>query len=686
MAAPFFDPTQWLRTPSPVSTPAFNPQSDILDQLRQQQEEEEEKRLNAEKMLADLIERSRNKKEEERIERLRSEMPQDIYERLHKGYYGDPQSKAGKVGSAILQIGSGLFGTAPDINKASMEQWKAQQTAANAADTIQQREQAAAASAISRMQQSQSRMAETEAKNKTSVVNQLIKADIEDSKRQMDRLKLMSQQGLIDAKTAAINFKTELDKKLMRFTALGKTPVEIQMMAAEANPDMFGEDAAEKIARYFSARKQEEQARPPIPGGTSATTAPVLGPGGEILGNKTSVTQRSERPGIPGRGALIQAATGQTPEQFLTQPQQPQMPQPQPMMGQPAPQPQPQAMAGAPAPQVAQRQTPRVASQPQPTNAAAPQSAQPQDNPFGNVGRPYYRIDPFVQQDGKSASQLKIIGIPRGTFIGAPREPEMSKEERANYDAVADFSSNAKSTLEIVQDAYATGQLSKQFDWKRALAEKLGGGGAVSYLNKNWGDQKTKDLENRFQQAHNFELAAYIKKISGAQVSDKEYERLRQSFADGTIDADGMMLLSYYNAVYAPLASKLAVNGILNPDSAQYIGGSLEKLMAKKRTEYMNIMKDLSSKSNVSGKSMDAKREEAFRKIEKLTNADFLVDELMRTAFPDSVGSTVTIPDAKRRRDLQIYIPWSDPNVEKLNKDRQRARADDEMRRRGLIP
>ncbi|TXH57848.1 MAG: hypothetical protein E6Q97_03720, partial [Desulfurellales bacterium] len=426
MAAPFFDPTQWLRTPSPVSTPAFNPQSDILDQLRQQQEEEEEKRLNAEKMLADLIERSRNKKEEERIERLRSEMPQDIYERLHKGYYGDPQSKAGKVGSAILQIGSGMFGTTPDINKASMEQWKAQQTAANAADTIQQREQAAAASAISRMQQSQSRMAETESKNKTTMAVKLIDAAVREHKNDIDRIKALAAKTGIDARALLDESKAKLNDKLGLIDMIGgfKDPG-MRLVEYER---LRGKEAADEVVKYNTGDILLKNYRHATPGTTSqGSPVPVVnGQTGEFIGFKPGTSRTtSGKPQIGDPNVLLRMR-GLTTNDAVN-PQAPQMPpMPQPAAGQPAPVPQPQAMAAAPA------QSPR------PTQRVTTPPVESADWAKAIGG---YRLDSFIPSRGGS-EPIKAAAVPRGTFIGGVKPIPLTGPEKAAQEATNSFISN----------------------------------------------------------------------------------------------------------------------------------------------------------------------------------------------------------------------------------------------------
>lgn len=663
MAAPFFDPMQWLRTPSPVATPAFNPQSDILDQLRQQQEEEEEKRLNAEKMLADLIERSRNKKEEERIERLRSEMPQDIYERLHKGYYGDPQSKAGKVGSAILQIGSGMFGTAPDINKASMEQWKAQQTAANAADTIQQREQAAAASAISRMQQSQSRMAETEAKNRTTIAGKLIESQVREAKNAIDRMKVMGQQTGIDAKAALDSANAELIKNWGAIKTMGG--IKDDGLLLTVYEKAFGKEAADQLAKNMTGATLLEQYRPATPGSVrQGGPVPVVNPQtGEFIGYKPGTSSTtSGKPQIGDPNVLLRMR-GLTTNDAVN-PQAPQMPpMPQPAAGQPAPVPQPQAMAAAPA------QSPR------PTQRVTTPPVESADWAKAIGG---YRLDSFIPSRGGS-EPIKAAAVPRGTFIGGVKPIPLTGPEKAAQEATNSFISNTSSMSQMLQDAYASGKLQKQFGGLRSFAGMIGADKIISELNKRSGDPETKSLELAFQALNTRIVADFLKKQSGAQVSEKEYGRLAQAYESGSLDARGNIELSYINSVTLPAMINLEKLGVLNEGTASTLGRQIDQVSKERMRQYTMILDKMAANVNDTSKTWVTTKKAYEQKLKELTSPEETLKEVLRRAFPDSVGTTLVVPDNAKNRDIHVYIPYGNTDMEQINRKRRRAIADAEL-------
>ena len=65
---------------------------------------------------------------EARRKRMAAETPDVIAQRMYQQYWGDPKSKAGKVGQAVLQIASGALGAPqPDFRGQAMKQFAAQQ-------------------------------------------------------------------------------------------------------------------------------------------------------------------------------------------------------------------------------------------------------------------------------------------------------------------------------------------------------------------------------------------------------------------------------------------------------------------------------------------------------------------------------------------------------------------------------
>lgn len=673
MAAPFFDPMQWLRTPSPVATPAFNPQSDILDQLRQQQEEEEEKRLNAEKMLADLIERSRNKKEEERIERLRSEMPQDIYERLHKGYYGDPQSKAGKVGSAILQIGSGMFGTAPDINKASMEQWKAQQTAANAADTIQQREQAAAASAISRMQQSQSRMAETEAKNRTTIAGKLIESQVREAKNAIDRMKVMGQQTGIDAKAALDSANAELIKNWGAIKTMGG--IKDDGLLLTVYEKAFGKEAADQLARNMTATTVMNKYQPATPGSTSVTQSPLVNPQtGEFIGMKPpSTSVRSGKPQIGDPNVLLRMR-GLTTNDAVN-PQAPQMPtMPQPAVVQPV---SPSQLQGGAA--VAQNRPP-IAAPAAPSVAQQKPTVPNKDGVIDwdkTVGKSTYPIKGFVNNGYVGESNIQIAAAPYGTFIGGARQPAKTAKEQAEEEMGNKFAGGAINTLVLLEDAFKSGKAQENWDkWRTGLSALPGVPTLYNILTRHgWRGEDAEKLEVAFDQTRMREMADYLKQISGAQVSDAEYERLQKVFANGTVTPEEMVRLSLYNALYVPAVDNMFKMGLMNRETTNLFSAALSRVAKSTFDKYMAELSNIYEQRNFTDKTKTQARKDAEERLNKLKNPNYLIEEALRQVYAGKEGSTIVIQRPEQRRDIHVYIPFRNKDMDEVNGRLQDARA-----------
>lgn len=658
MASPFFDPTQWL--PSPITTP-FQPtmqpdaQQAITDILRRKQEEDEEEKLRAEKMLADLIERSRNKDEEARIQRLRSDMPQDIYNRMEEGYYGK-----NKVGKALLQIGSGLFGVAPDINKAAMDQWKTQQAAANSADTIQQREQAAAAGAISRMAQSQSRMKETEAKNQTAIAGKLIEAKVKDAKTAVDRMRVLGQQTGIDAKAALDAANTDLIKTWGALKIMGGFKDDGLLLTEYEKK--FGKEAADRLAANMTGATLLEKYQPATPGGMSVTQAPLVNPQtGEVIGMKPpSTTMRTGRPAIGDPNVLMRMRglpTNDAVNPGAPPLQQPAQPAAAPQGAMPQPRPQPGNLPPV---------TPTATAQPKSTEEWAK-----------SIGKPSYRLDNFIA--GDPANSLKAAAVPRGTFIGGVKPPQETGPDKVAREATNTFIGNAASLNQMFQDAYAEGKLQKQFNGWRSAAGMIGADKIWSEVNKRAGDPDTKSLELAFQALNTRIVADFLKKQSGAQVSEKEYGRLAQAYASGALDARGNLELSYINAVDVPAMVNLEKLGILNEGTAPVLGREIQSVSRERMKRYTQILDDMATKMNVTSKEWLKQKESYQRELKSLTSPEETIKEVLRRAFPDKVGGTLVIPDNSRNRDIHVYIPYGNKDMEDINRKRRRALADAEL-------
>jgi len=239
--------------------------------------------------------------------------------------------------------------------------------------------------------------------------------------------------------------------------------------------------------------------------------------------------------------------------------------------------------------------------------------------------------------------------VPRGNMLYTGPKPETSKE-KGQREASETWTMKAGMLNQLLSDAYMKGELQNQFTDTRAALTKIGMGGPISWLYKNLGTDKQGQLESTYDLINTQVVADYLKNISGAQVAAAEYDRLSKAFPSKGDTAIANVRLGYMNAVLPQLLLNLEKTGVMNTSNSATLGNAAMAVMQANLSKYERALNDVAAKKN----SADARKKQ---NLGQYTDSEAITQDVLRTAFPQYQGKTLTIPDDVRNRDVYVYVP-----------------------------
>lgn len=620
----------------------------ILEQSQQQPGEEEMPR----RQIADILARYSNPQRDAQVAAMRAQTPDTMANQMAGEFWGQPKSTAGKIGKGALQLASGFFGVqTPDFRAQALKQYQAQQAALNAEDATQGKLLAADLGAWAKESDSK-RRADTavkvaEERSRALMGAQLINERIKKADRDIKEAEIQGKQVGIDAKAAVDQIKAGLMQDMSQYQAMAglKDPALITQVMREK----FGDKAAMEYAQLTEAFTQAKNAKPETPGSSRTTMTPVLErtPAGlQQLTTKATTSTTAGRPAIGNPNAASQALGGilGDPRQYLIQPANPQMPSPLPV------QPRPMQQGQGPTPNTGTGE---------PAATEVPKGSRPLAPPISN----------FPGSSGGTG--LKAWEVPRGNmlYVGAKTPtPKEAAEDRASVMGI----NKIANLNNMLTDAYIKGDLQKQFGGLRSMVAAVGGNKIFNEYYKKFGTDAQKQLETDFDFLNTGTVSAYLKSISGAQVAAAEFDRVSKMFPNAGDTPENNVQLAYTNTVMSAALLNLEKMGILNEKTAAQIGNALFTSMAKNRDSYLTALRQAAKKPT------DAKQRaslNAYMDMGKITQ------DVLRNAFPEYAGRTLTIPDDKNNRDINVYIPYGNTDMERMNREMKKKKAAEALRR-----
>lgn len=465
-------------------------------------------------------------------DRLRAQSPQDTYKTLWEQQYG-PVAKSGwgRALQGMLQGAAAFVGAPqPDLRKAALEQWKAQQAALNSEETTDARLAGTSLASLLSQDTARERNATTleahgmdnATKERINAASLLLKQEVEKRKAEIAKIEADAKARGIDAKIPIEQKKAAIFDLLQRIEMFNQTAKTSPGAALQLLPQIMpGQDQAD-MAQAFdadaasrAAAKGAGQSQGSIRQQLVETTVPGMGTIRERIPMATMKLQQ----GPAGKADAYSTLYGKFPTQ-------------------PAP---------------AQQAQPSIAANPlaamRPVAPSAPASLDDleytgNDVPGGpNAAKLYFRS----KQDKE---------------MFTPKLSEKDKQDQQNAQkSINGLISQAKTMGDVI----ATGQdEGKQFGIFARTVDTL----VPNFTNDllRFTGQPVPDSETMRKQAisrlSTTVLADYIKQISGVQVSHQEFDRLKTAFPKGTDDPRYFATLSYIAGMGGAVALKFKQWGI----------------------------------------------------------------------------------------------------------------------------
>jgi hypothetical protein len=574
-----------------------------------------------------------------RIQQMREETPDVLAQRAYQQYWGNPTSKLGKVGTAIAQIASGALGAPqPDFGGMALKQYQLQQQALRDEESSDSREVIGAVNAWAKNQQTDAKTQQTDKDRELKSTEILLKNQVQETANAIKFYEARYKAGDL---TAAAELKNA-QRKLIDITANPTFQALKLSKGAGAYmglKSMVGEDAAEEYAKAFSAQVADEKQKEASPGGTSTSVSQRLVdmpvPGGGTQPTKVDfVNQRysAPKPAQGRAGAFAENATG---VMALPEPMRP-----------PSPQQQPRSAPRSAAP-VSQLPAPLAAGA-----GMAPPPAQPKGRLLG---------DDIVSESTAGSGLKAYYFAPPGMENSLGFTKKTAKQEQDERVILSEMSKSAM-LLDMTQDAALKGKLKDSVGLGNNIADLWGGPGTTLGIEKAIPGGKDLTYKQLLYRMGGDQVASYLQKMSGAQVSHQEYLRLRELFPKLTDNPDSFASMAYFNTVAPSVLKHLEDRGILQPGMVGNMG--LGQLFMDKTNEYMRNLK-----------AAQAGNKEAAARLKDLRDVNKLAVEAVQRAYPKDMGKEIEIRQP-RGGVVRVRVPTPiDDIINKATQDEAKEKA-----------
>lgn len=612
--------------------------------------------LDEPQMMQKIMARRYSPEREAQLAKMRSESPDDIARRMAgEFYYGNAKSTPGKIGMAALRVIAGMTGVpSPDFGKMATERWLNQQKIANEQETTESRLAAAELKGYTDQRKMQQMAQSASERNRTLMAIKLADTQVKEAQLEQKRMMDAHIAAGLDAKTAKI--RSEMDAQKLLNERLGpiasvmglKDPALIAGVAKQyaqsqaltpeerALADSFG-------ARYTALREgfdQNKAYRPGTPDRIETLPTPTLR--NDQNGNPVQIIQNMPR---LIRGREQQGRPNAASEAYF--------------QGQ-----QPMGLGGQPAPSQAQPQPVRPQQQVAPQLPQVPQPQAQTPRPQG-VPPEAREISPEIKGIDAQPNTQRF----RAWFQSANRQmlqnpppKDITKDDEA---AKGQVTQSAESNS-VIRDAYLTGELGKISGPIRSIAAKAGADKPFSaFYQVNPSTQRT---ETALQRLTTEETAAYLKKISGAQVSHQEFDRIKGMFPQTGNPEEQNLQLALWNTIVPSTLLQLEQSGALVGQNATQIGNALAKIAQQYTAQYLNALRDIRAKGN----TKDARGK---YNLGAFTDIDSIATEVLRSVYAQNVGGVVAIPHSDRRFGVgstYVHVPSGSLRAKEMDDEREK--------------
>lgn len=651
-----------------------NPLLQFFQKLAQAQQPEQPEMEDpmATKMYEDILKRYQDPQREQQLRNMQRQTPADISNEMSDRYYG--KGTGGKISRILTAL---TFAPRPDFEKPAQAQWMANQK-------IAQDEQGSAV----KLAQSELTAAQRERASRDMVRTQVMKAQqkqqddslkgflngvkvqVQQSKNEIDRLKAQSGIDLNTVKGRELEQKMKLSSIWAPFDhvqkAMGKDPASIMAMIDQLpdTPDDVKAAMRQSYATRFEGAQEVMKQKEATPAGTTSYQRPFIdGSGNQIMQNYTTV--RNGRPaagnkqGLSQReAALTRGIAGDQPIINFNRSAAPAAP----AVDAPVVPPVPGSVA--PTTQITPEERQKLVSDALAAKTEKSKSGYRIAPPEPGL----VEINAPVLEAGASGEDVPRAWYkpPSGTATGLKKP--MSSAEKSSHDAALSQIYNNRMTLGTMAKAFTNGIMEKRTGMGRSIMETIAPGSPAAIARSPFGtsDPDVLDYENGLQNLNTRTVAAYLKQISGAQVSEKEYSRLAASFPMKTDSPASQWRSVYFNTMVPAALLNLEQMGALNGSTAGKVGDAMRSVLDDWTTKSAQDLKSISVRPPGERKKLL----EAYQRSRYMDTQAFMA-EALRRAFPNSHGKYIDSRKDGENGVYKIYIPSDNPVIERLGSEKR---------------
>lgn len=567
---------------------------------------------------------------EARRKRMAAETPDVIAQRMYQQYWGDPKSKAGKVGQAVLQIASGALGAPqPDFRGQAMKQFAAQQQVLQGEDANDSKAVVGALNAWAKDRGTDAAKQKADADRELKAQELFVRQSLGEEK---NRISALIAAGLIDKNKADAMYAEAKTKQLnnpIYQAHLLRNPAGTASML-----EQIDKEAADAFKRNVVAYEETKNAKEGTPGKTTTSVGQRMVEGtaadGSTYKKMVPVTTTSTSGGTPGNGLNRRAFAEGVSQAPVAQ--------------------------GAPAPTMQQptpAQAPPMLAVPPRAGAAPRAQAPPPVDKWLDGGTPIGDEVTFASGGSNDGPAIQSREFYPGQIPGSRKYPPAVQKEK---EAVKKRFSFTGTMLGLTEKAARDGSLAKTVGFGNNPFDAIRPGLTQDFRRALGSENSDARFGDVATYLNTMQIASYLKEVSGAQVAEAEYKRLSSTYSKMTDKPSTFIRFAYVQDVVPRVLTYMAERGMFADGKMTQaeIGGFLDK----KIQQYGWLMDRLVGK----GKLSDAEQKE----LDRLKSIPKLALEAAQGKYPG--GADFQVDLAGGNGYIRTRIPHTIPEMEKVKR------------------
>lgn len=617
-------------------------------------------------LLNTILQRYMDPQQQERLKQLRETTPEQINRANMQEYYGK-----GKLGT-VMQILTGIVGTPqPNWHKLATERWNqnqalAQQQETNANTLAKSELQGVLAG---RKNAADAMKAALGARSKEQIAQWQI-ASREKLSSNLEQLKRDIEQGRMSQEQARLQWKQYVDEENLKLNKLrtvfgGDIGSELGKIIASGDPELM--KTMPIVVGGKQAEMEARSARPETPGIARQFQTNRVDPTTGLVVPTTGTSVTPGKPAIGNRNAISDwfrdIQQGKAPTNALGQPivSKPETEAPE-LDSNLSPRDQKKVAQGM-TEVLKQRGSSPVLGSMQYSQAGNPRigsaSKPPAPLPEGGVA---FEI-PIPDTIQGQARVKAYYRPPNGTQAFKLPPDKLTSAER---EARTKMTQTTNSVSKVLENAFIEGKLDDRFSMGKLIAERIKAGAPSDWVRiSGTGDQSLEVQLNVMTE----QVANYLKQMSGAQVADAEFQRLRKIFPDWASNPEMLVKQAYSRMMFFNAARYMdSIHATPAPEFWQ----ALTDLVEEQTNDYYGFLDGVKRTGGAASLEKIATSQRAkelgIGSLDDMKSAERIVIRALQSTYKGASGKYVRMPydnPAVPGSMVDVYIPpsWKGTNT-----------------------